>query len=264
MDMDSDRTHSSSFTHHQNHLSEEGNDRQARRGFWQRSPIRIFANFALWILETAAILALLTVFVLYALPYAQERSLRIKKPQASAIPVHDTTAADLEKAVASIENSIAKLQKQLDKFTPAAAYLTINTNENEFALYLKKKLVRQGLCSTGKYVMLEAGEKQKWIFKTPRGVRKVLNKQTAPVWTKPDWAYIEEGLPIPPVNHPSRYDAYALGEYKLDLGNGYMVHGTLYQRLLGKPVTHGCVRMGDEDLEEVYKTMSAGSKVYIY
>jgi hypothetical protein len=259
--MDSHRIDSSSY---KNQLSDEGMDRQARSGFWYRSSTRAFAHITLWVLEITAILAFLTVFVIYVLPYAQEASIRIKKQEVHTIPLHDSTAPDLEKAVSSIENSIAKLQKQLDKYTPAAAYLTINTNENEFALYLKKKLVRQGICSTGKYVMLEAGENQKWIFKTPRGVRKVLNKQTAPVWTKPDWAYIEEGLPVPPVNHPSRYDAYALGEYKLDLGNGYMVHGTLYQRLLGKPVTHGCVRMGDEDLEEVYKTMSAGSKVYIY
>ncbi len=264
MAMDSNRIDSSSHTYNQNRLSQEPSDRKAGIGFWHRTAIRIFTNIALWILEIAAIVAFLAVFVLYLLPYAQEVSLRTRKPQSHSIPVHDSTATDFEKAASSIENSIAKLQKQLDKFTPTAAYLTINTNENEFALYHKKKLVRQGLCSTGKYVMLEAGENQKWIFKTPRGVRKVLNKQTSPVWTKPDWAYIEEGLPIPPVNHPSRYDAYALGEYKLDLGNGYMVHGTLYQRLLGKPVTHGCVRMGDEDLEEVYKTMSAGSKVYIY
>jgi len=264
MAMDSNRVDSSSRPHNQNHLSQEPSDHQARIGFLHRSSTRIFGNIALWIIEIAAFLAFLAVFVLYLLPYAQEVSLRIRKPHTYTIAVHDSTAADLEKATASIKNSITKLQKQLDKFTPTAAYLTINTNENEFALYHKKKLVRQGLCSTGKYVMLEAGENQKWIFKTPRGVRKVLNKQTSPVWTKPDWAYIEEGLPVPPVNHPSRYDAYALGEYKLDLGNGYMVHGTLYQRLLGKPVTHGCVRMGDEDLEEVYKTMSAGSKVYIY
>ncbi|HNS16759.1 MAG TPA: L,D-transpeptidase [Bacteroidales bacterium] len=235
-----------------------------KSGFWHRNPTRVALSFLTGTIEVLALLIFLWAFVYYLLPSVQNASLRAMKSGTEEIIVADSTVTDLEKATKSIENSISKLQKQMDKYTPAAAYLTINTNENEFALYLKKKLIRQGLCSTGKYVKLEAGENQKWIFKTPRGVRKVLNKQTSPVWTKPDWAYIEEGLPIPPVNHPSRYDAYALGEYKLDLGNGYMVHGTLYQRLLGKPVTHGCVRMGDEDLEEVYKTMSAGSKVYIY
>ncbi len=236
----------------------------AKSGFWHRNTIRGMISILAWIVGVLALLFFLYALIFYLLPLAQNASLRSMKSGVQSVRVDDSSATDLSKATASIENSITKLQQQLDKYTPTAAYLTINTNENEFALYLKKKLIRQGLCSTGKYVKLEAGENQKWIFKTPRGVRKVLNKQTSPVWTKPDWAYIEEGLPIPPVNHPSRYDAYALGAYKLDLGNGYMVHGTLYQRLLGKPVTHGCVRMGDEDLEEVYKTMSAGSKVYIY
>jgi len=42
------------------------------------------------------------------------------------------------------------------------------------------------------------------------------------------------------------------------------VQGTLYQRLIGSPVTHGCVRMLDDDLEAVYKSLPIGSKVFIY
>jgi lipoprotein-anchoring transpeptidase ErfK/SrfK len=55
-----------------------------------------------------------------------------------------------------------------------------------------------------------------------------------------------------------------LGDYALILGKGYMIHGTLYQRLIGSPVTHGCVRLLDDDLEAVYKTLPIGSKVFIY
>jgi L,D-transpeptidase YbiS len=43
-----------------------------------------------------------------------------------------------------------------------------------------------------------------------------------------------------------------------------MIHGTLYQRLLGLPVTHGCIRLGDDDLEAVYKILTPGSKVFIF
>ena len=55
-----------------------------------------------------------------------------------------------------------------------------------------------------------------------------------------------------------------LGDYKLDLVDGYMIHGTIYKRLMGMPVTHGCIRLYDEDLEAVYNTLSIGSKVYIF
>jgi L,D-transpeptidase YbiS len=43
-----------------------------------------------------------------------------------------------------------------------------------------------------------------------------------------------------------------------------MIHGTLYERSLGLSVTHGCVRVGAEDLEAVYKAAAVGTKVYLY
>lgn len=34
--------------------------------------------------------------------------------------------------------------------------------------------------------------------------------------------------------------------------------------VLGRSITHGCIRLGDEDLELVYKTCPLGTMVYIY
>jgi L,D-transpeptidase YbiS len=33
---------------------------------------------------------------------------------------------------------------------------------------------------------------------------------------------------------------------------------------MGQNVTHGCIRLLDDDLEAVYKTLGIGSKVYIF
>jgi lipoprotein-anchoring transpeptidase ErfK/SrfK len=125
-------------------------------------------------------------------------------------------------------------------------------------------VVRKGLCSTGSFIQLEVDSTKSFMFETPKGVLSVQNKIVNPVWRKPDWAFIEEGLPVPAQNHPSRYEKGVLGDYALSLGDGYLIHGTLYQRFIGMPVTHGCVRLGDEDLEVIYKTMQVGSKVFIY
>jgi lipoprotein-anchoring transpeptidase ErfK/SrfK len=43
-----------------------------------------------------------------------------------------------------------------------------------------------------------------------------------------------------------------------------MIHGTAYTRLIGQPVTHGCVRLDNEALNMVYKNLKYGAKVYIY
>jgi len=164
-----------------------------------------------------------------------------------------------------LELQIGKLQAKLDKFTPGDAYLIVNTSENHFYLYKGKELIRHGLCSTGKNQKLVSVERNYTnTFYTPQGVKTVKGKQKNPVWAKPNWAFIEEGLPIPPPGHPSRFESGTLGAYKLTLGDGYMIHGTIYKRFIGQSVTHGCVRLLDDDLEAVYNSLQIGSKVYIY
>jgi len=164
----------------------------------------------------------------------------------------------------SLDKDLAGIQKKLSVFLPKGPFLIINTSANNFRLMNDDKVLREGVCSTGSYTILQAGDNKQWIFKTPRGMFKILNKVNDPVWKKPDWAFIEEGLPVPSANHPSRYEYGVLGDHSMILGDGYMIHGTLYKRFLGMPVTHGCIRMGDADLEEVFNTMQIGSKVYIY
>jgi len=196
--------------------------------------------------------------VLFAIPALQESTMVL--PAMTEIQAN-TGAAGTDKE--SLEKDISKLQAKLDKFTPSDAYIIINTSDNHFFLYKGKQLIRDGMCSTGKNEKL-VSEQGDNTFYTPKGVRKVQRKQTDPVWAKPNWAFIEEGLPIPPAGDASRYEKGTLGKYKLELGNGYMIHGTIYKRFIGQSVTHGCIRMLDEDLEAVYNTLAIGSKVYIY
>jgi len=171
----------------------------------------------------------------------------------------------IKKQLAATKSDISRLEKKLAGFVPTTTYIVINTTDNRFSLYKSRKLIREGFCSSGSYTLLktEDGEKE-WIFKTPRGRLSIQGKITNPVWRRPDWAFVEEGLPIPSAGDPSRYEYGVLGDYAMSIGDGYLIHGTLYKRFLGMPVTHGCIRLNDEDLEIVYNALSIGSKVYIY
>lgn len=160
--------------------------------------------------------------------------------------------------------SLAELRRKNTRLTPFNPYLIVDTADNKFFLFSKRKLIREGVCSTGSYTMLKTEDNRQWIFKTPRGMFRIQGKITSPVWRMPDWAFIEEGRPVPPPDSPERYETGVLGDYALALGGGYLIHGTLYQRYLGMPVTHGCVRLGDEDLETIYRNLEIGSRVYIY
>ena len=173
-------------------------------------------------------------------------------------------SVQLARQITRAQRRISDLERSIDALTPAQPYLIVNTTTNTFVLRTRNRIIREGLCSTGSYTLLEAGEDKQWMFKTPKGMFRIQSKLVNPLWVKPDWAFIEEGLPVPPRNHPDRFEYGTLGDYALSLGQGYLIHGTLYQRYLGLPVTHGCIRMGDEDLKEVFNKLDLGSRVYIF
>jgi len=173
-------------------------------------------------------------------------------------------APEKSKKRKDLETKVSGLRRAFGQLTPRQPYLIVNSTDNEIYLMNGKKLIHKGTCSTGSFTLLKAADQRQWIFQTPRGMFRVQVKVEAPVWRMPDWAFIEEGLPVPPPDSPERYEYGVLGEYALAFGNGYLVHGTLYQRFLGMPVTHGCVRLGDEDLQKVYFALNIGSKIFIY
>ncbi len=179
-------------------------------------------------------------------------------------PVLIVSPANARAYIAKLEKEKTALDKKLDAYIPKQPYMIINTSGNKFRLAKYKDTIREGMCSTGSYTLLKGGDKQEWIFATPRGMYKIKGKTTSPVWIKPDWAFVEEGMPVPAKNDPSRYEYGVLGDYALSLGSGYMIHGTIWKRFLGMPVTHGCVRLGDDDLDVVYNNLEIGSKVYIF
>ena len=69
---------------------------------------------------------------------------------------------------------------------------------------------------------------------------------------------------IPPFGTINRAVPEVLGAFKLDLGDGYLIHGTNDPLAIGFPATHGCIRLDDEPLEQLFGMVDAGTPVYIY
>jgi lipoprotein-anchoring transpeptidase ErfK/SrfK len=70
---------------------------------------------------------------------------------------------------------------------------------------------------------------------------------------------------IPPFSTPQRRVPDALGPFKLDMGDGYLIHGThVYnEESIGQAVSHGCVRMNNDDLTRLYELVPVGTVVEI-
>lgn len=158
-----------------------------------------------------------------------------------------------------------RLAQTLDGRIPTKPYIVIDQTHNRLEVRRGRQTLLSMVCSAGSGMVLRetGGQGRQWIFDTPRGLYTVRSKLTNPVWKKPDWAFIEEGLPLP-TDPGERIEYGALGEYALYFGDGYMIHGTLYERLLGRSVTHGCIRLGRDDLATVYRTCPVGTPIYIF
>lgn len=68
---------------------------------------------------------------------------------------------------------------------------------------------------------------------------------------------------VPPIGSANRRVAGELGAYKLDLGDGYLIHGTSDSASIGTASTHGCIRLDDDALRRLYEAVPVGTPVVI-
>jgi hypothetical protein len=71
-------------------------------------------------------------------------------------------------------------------------------------------------------------------------------------------------LYIPPLVTENRKVEGELGRFALDLGDGYLIHGSPDPNSIGRAVTHGCIRLGDFDIAWLHSYIPVGTPVYIY
>ena len=183
--------------------------------------------------------------------------------KAAAVGARAETNA-LRIQVRALENRVHKLEAAANRAYPGAPVILVNTSQSRIRLMLGERVIAEGTCSTGNGMELaDSTGKRSWTFDTPRGYFRVLSKVANPVWVRPDWSYIEEGEPIPK-DRSKRAEPNVLGDYAIAFGNGYFIHGTLYTRLLGANVTHGCIRVDDIMLKKLYAAAQPGTPIWIY
>ena len=209
------------------------------------------------LIGTAAVI--IGLFVVLEIAGMAVEILAYSKPRAEK-----AAAGEKEKTLAELDRRVRFLRGRLAAYEPYGLYIVVDTAANRLTLRKGTTVVRDVVVSCGSGDVLdEPGGTRRWTFDTPRGGFAVQSKLVNPTWIKPDWAFIEEGEK-PPADYNSRIDNDSLGDFALGFGDGFFIHGTLYTRLLGRNVTHGCIRVGDKDLKTVFETVGLGTRIYIY
>ncbi|HEY9635173.1 MAG TPA: L,D-transpeptidase [Coleofasciculaceae cyanobacterium] len=93
-------------------------------------------------------------------------------------------------------------------------------------------------------------------WETPTGTFKVVQKQSNPIWKQP---ITGELIPTGPDNPlGDRWIAFwSDGHHQIGF------HGTNNEELVGQAVSHGCLRMRNKDIRELYEQVSIGTQVVV-
>jgi L,D-transpeptidase-like protein len=248
------------------------------------------------------------------------------------------TAEESQGRVDRLHSAMRETEVKLDDSQDTDQIIVVSIAENRLYVRRAGKNIFQAVCSTGKGTTLTDPSGRSLVFNTPTGKFRIVRKEENPLWSPPDWHFVEEArkkgkrlvrlgpgesvdvatgepsgaeegvhdwgksrsgsgrfltvrhntvvevgrdgseheLPageiievggaiiVPPHGTPQRKFDKVLGKYRLNLGGGYGIHGTMYPDQLGRSVTHGCVRLGDADIEKLFAMANVGDQVLIY
>ena len=102
-------------------------------------------------------------------------------------------------------------------------------------------------------------------WKTPLGGARIVRKQRNPSWYPPKSVRQEaaaEGETVPDVVPPGPDNPLGTRALRLSIP-GYLIHGTNKPYGVGMRVTHGCVRLLPEDIEQLFDRVKVGTPVQI-
>lgn len=192
--------------------------------------------------------------------------------------VYEDTFTDLARRYSLGWEEIARVNPGIDAWVPGAGKdliipnrrilppgpregIVINLPEHRLYYFPKPKK------GETPYVLTYPISIGKMDWHTPLGETRIVGKEKNPNWYPPESVRKEHaarGEPLPRVVGPGPDNP--LGKYKMRLGipgGAYLIHGTNNPLAVGMAVTHGCIRMYPEDIEELFPLVPVGTKVRI-
>jgi lipoprotein-anchoring transpeptidase ErfK/SrfK len=140
----------------------------------------------------------------------------------------------------NLRGSVLRVGQRL-KISKALFSIVVDKSQNILTLKSNGEIFKTYSVSTGKNMT------------TPIGTFKIINKIVNPPW-------FPLGKKMVPAGDPNN----VLGSRWLGISSpSYGIHGTTDPESIGKNVTEGCIRMRNQDVEELYAIVPEGTEVVI-
>jgi L,D-transpeptidase ErfK/SrfK len=218
----------------------------------------------------------------YAMPENSSDSVITQYPDGMALTraEQDETLLDVARRFLLGQTEIVRMNPDVDRWLvkkgeivrlsnkrilPDSPHNGITLNISEYRMYYYPP-VKKG--EKPRQVMSYAHGVGRQDWKTPLGQTKIARKIMNPSWHPPESIRREHaanGDPLPLIVLPGPHNPLGSRALYLNLPGEYRIHGTDIDKIhgIGMQITHGCVRMYPEDVEELYDLVAVGTPVYI-
>jgi lipoprotein-anchoring transpeptidase ErfK/SrfK len=148
------------------------------------------------------------------------------------------TTVELIQSGNNLNGALIRVNDRL-RILQGAFAIQVDLSDNLLTLTLNDRYFKTYEVGTGKYQ------------KTPTGESKIVDRIKQPTWWQPDGRAV-------PFGHPDN----VLGTHWLALDiKGYGIHGTWEPETVGKHESAGCIRLRNEDIEEMFALVPIGTPV---
>lgn len=151
----------------------------------------------------------------------------------------NNTTVDLIQKLNHLETDVIYAGDEIKIFSGDFSIL-VDKSSNRLTLFADGQAVREYKISTGKN------------NSTPVGEFKITDKLVNPTWFK-------SGAIYAPGSSDNELGSRWLGFDK----PGYGIHGTIEPEKIGMQVSEGCIRMLNQDVEEIYSLVPSGARVVV-
>jgi lipoprotein-anchoring transpeptidase ErfK/SrfK len=151
------------------------------------------------------------------------------------------TTVDLIKKINMLKSTVIHPRRKLKIWT-ARFSLLVDKSQNILLLNSEQETIKTYVVATG------------INNSTPVGNFKIVNKLVDPVWFRPD-----VGAVVPSDSPENILGSRWMG-FDID---GYGIHGTTKPETIGTQATQGCIRMKNEEVEELFMLLPVGTEVTI-
>jgi lipoprotein-anchoring transpeptidase ErfK/SrfK len=163
----------------------------------------------------------------------------------SAALLNEVRAGGVEQPI--VELSVKTLNPRITR-TNIGTTIVVSLGERRVFLYKAVRLVKSYRCAIGQP-----------RYPTPTGTFRVIGKSAAPSWHNPGSAWAKS---MPAYIAPGSHNPLGLRALYLS-ASGIRIHGTSNIASIGSPASHGCVRLRNSDVVDIYPRVAVGTPVYI-